>query len=332
MSLLSLTEQKLVGDRTAFYKYPWRKGNTREWKELFKLEDSFGTRTKGYKLATNRSKTEIGILTTRAMRIWDQQDCKQWNEAKHLISQPAWLGIPLLSLIHPNNLSSRKSGGGRWSSPSKSLGEKTQQSSTNINETNLWQMACTDNSSVTKQNWRRLWPSALHAHGSMKRHEMQASPQWHCCTKNPSLSHMRQSGTSYSHSKQNRNTSEKSAREVKAGNSHSLYSQCKVFETENSCDTPTIRLADMAMVCQVAHRLAEHGHNAAMSPCVGQSLRTDLPHLCFNKRGTPKCLWHLGRWLTTRQNNKLGPGKQLLSVNTKQQQTKNQNCWKQNVE
>lgn len=30
MSLLSLTEQKLVGDRTAFYKYPWRKGNTRE--------------------------------------------------------------------------------------------------------------------------------------------------------------------------------------------------------------------------------------------------------------------------------------------------------------
>lgn len=117
----------------------------------------------------------------------------------------------------------------------------------------------------------------------------------------------------------------------KAGNSQSLYSQCKVSETENSCDTPTIRLADMAMVCQVAHRLAEHGHIAAMSPCVGQSLRTDLPHLCF-KRGTPKCLWHLGGWLTTRQNNKLEPGKQLLSVNTKQQQTKKQNCWKQNVE
>lgn len=77
MSFLSLTEQKLRGDRIAFYKYPWRKGNTRERKELFKLEDSFGTRTNGYKLATKRSRMEIGFLTTGVIRIWDQQDCEQ---------------------------------------------------------------------------------------------------------------------------------------------------------------------------------------------------------------------------------------------------------------
>lgn len=79
-------KQNLRGDRVAFYKYPWRKWNTREWKELLELKDSFVTRTYGYKLATNGSRMGIGFLTTGGMGIWKQQDCEQWTEAKNLIS------------------------------------------------------------------------------------------------------------------------------------------------------------------------------------------------------------------------------------------------------
>lgn len=47
------------------------------------------------------------------LRFWDQQVCKQWTEASQLVSLPAWLGISLLSLIHPDNLNPRKWGGVR---------------------------------------------------------------------------------------------------------------------------------------------------------------------------------------------------------------------------
>lgn len=77
------------------------------------------------------------------MRIWHQQDCEDCTEVKYLISQPKCLGKCILSLIHSNNLNSRKSRGRSLSSSSKSVGGKVQRSSNNINKTSLWQMACT---------------------------------------------------------------------------------------------------------------------------------------------------------------------------------------------
>lgn len=118
-------------------------------------------------------------------------------------------------------------------------------------------------------------------------------PSGHCCTKNPARATWDGQAPS-THIQSKTETALKNLHvKWKAGNSYSIYPWCKVLETENSCETPTRRPADMAVVCQVAHRLAEHGHISAMSPWVGQSLRTDLPHLCF-KIGTLKCLWHLG--------------------------------------
>lgn len=172
---------------------------------------------------------------------------------------------------------------------------------------------------------------------------MKRFPSGHCRTKNPSWATWDAQAPSTHIQSKTEAALRKPHVTWKAGNSHSLYPWCKVFETESSCETPTIGLADMAVLWQVAHRLAERGYISAMSPWAGQSLRTDLPHLC-SKTGTPKCLWHLGGWLTARQNNKLETGKQLLSVNKKNPKTKKQqqtttttakpqqNCWKQNVE
>lgn len=77
----------------------------------------------------------------------------------------------------------------------------------------------------------------------------------------------------------------------KADNSHSLYSWCKDFGRENSCKTPTARLADAArqVVCQDAHRVAEHGQNITMSPCVGQ--RPGSPMLSNRLTGMPLDIW-----------------------------------------
>lgn len=181
---------------------------------------------------------KLSFLTITVMWTWHQQSCEEHTETKYLISQPKCLGICLLSLIHSNNLNSRKSRGGRWSSSSKSVGGKVQQSWNNINETSLWQMACTG---ILCHKEEPTWPSALHAHES---HQMQTFPQW---GKKSSAWATWDGQALYNLIQSRTETTLKNLHmRQKAANYHCLYSWCKVFEREHSCKTPTVRLADTA--------------------------------------------------------------------------------------
>lgn len=96
-------------------------------------------------------------------------------------------------------------------------------------------MARTGNSSVSRQNWRRLWPSD--ADISPVGTAIQKSSAW-ATWDGQALSTHTQSRTETA--LKNLHVKEK------ADNCHSLYSWCKIFEREHSCKTPTARLADVA--------------------------------------------------------------------------------------
>lgn len=127
IALLSLTEQKPKGERTAFCKYHCRKRNIREWDELFRLKVSFITREK-----KDRNRSQVYLDGNYFFICWS-------NEVLGLASPWAmdW-GEPLtacvvvtslLSLTPSDNLDSRKlgwEGGGRTRGISlpKSVGRK----------------------------------------------------------------------------------------------------------------------------------------------------------------------------------------------------------------
>lgn len=178
-------------------------------------------------------------------------------------------------------------------------------------------MACTDNSSVTRQNWRRLWPSALHAHGSMKRHEMQMFPPWALLyrkTQPEPCEMIRQLPLTFK-TKQKQLWKARTW-SVKQVTLTSFIQGAKTLKQKTAVRHPQ---SDWQAWLWLAKLCTGWKSMATSLQWVPESAKasgqTCLTRALKQAHQNAPDIWG---WLTTRQNKKPGPGKLLLSVNKQQ--------------
>lgn len=159
IALLSLTEQKPKGERTAFCKYHCRKRNIREWDELFRLKVSFIIREK-----KDRNRSQVYLDGNYFFICWS-------NEVLGLASPWAmdW-GEPLtacvvvtslLSLTPSDNLDSRKLGGreGEGQEESLSLSQLGEKNTAVLKQ--KWKYSMTSPSGIHSSQNQRCWKSNI---------------------------------------------------------------------------------------------------------------------------------------------------------------------------